>query len=182
MAFAARYEVAPDPGDDRRESRQKVRIDASADSGGALLIHDLSARGFLAVVDGAAPPDERISVDLPGLGPVTARIAWRGQSCFGGEFEPPLARSDLAVVMRHASVIWADFAESRGQVESLAAAARAKLVPEEPDWDATAPPPITEPAPAPDDRYPLAIRLRIIIGLAALSWLLLVAAVFALFG
>ncbi len=182
MAFAARYEIAPDSGDDRRESRQKVRIDASAGAGGALLIHDLSAGGFLAVIDGAAPAEERISVDLPGLGPVTARIAWRGESCFGGEFLPPLARSDLAAVMRHASVIWADFAESRGQVETLAAAARANAVPDEPDLDDKAPPPITEPAPAPDDRYPLAIRLRIIIGLAALSWLLLVAAVFAVFG
>jgi hypothetical protein len=182
LAFAARYEIAPDSGDDRRESRQKVRIDASADRGCALLIHDLSAGGFLAVVDGAAPAEERISVDLPGLGPVAARVAWRGESCFGGEFLAPLARSDLATVMGHASVIWADFAESRGQVGALAAAASAKAVQEEPDWDDTAPPPISEPAFAPDDRYPLAIRLRIIIGLAALSWLLLVAAVFALFG
>ncbi len=182
MAFAARYEIAPDSGEDRRESRQKVRIDASAAAGRALLIHDRSAGGFLAVIDGAAPTEERIAVDLPGLGRVTARIAWRGESCFGGEFQPPLARSDLAAVMQHASVIWADFAESRGQVESLAAAARAKPVPEEPDWDDKAPPPITEPARAPDDRYPLATRLQIIIGLAALSWLMLVGAAFALFG
>lgn len=172
MAFAARYEIALPADDERRGARRRVRLDASASdakgASGPLLIHDLSAGGFLAAVDGPPPESDRISVDLPGLGPVPARIAWRGERCFGGEFVAPLGHADLALVMGKARVVWADFAESKGKVADLTARAE-RLA--EPRWDDTAPPPAAAEPSAPDDRYPVHMRLRIIAAAALLAWL-----------
>lgn len=174
MAFAARYQLALPADDERREARRQVRLDA-----GALLIHDLSAGGFLAAIDGAPPEDDRISVDLPSLGSVPARIVWRGERCFGGEFVSPLGHAELAAVMGQAKVVWADFAESKGKVAHLTARAERPI---EPAWDDTALPPAAVEPVAPDERFPLHIRGWIIVGLAALSWLLLVGMVLAVFG
>ena len=55
-----------------------------------VLVRDLSDDGFMAVTAVECLPDSEISIDLPDLGSVQAKVRWYEDGCVGAQFLTPL--------------------------------------------------------------------------------------------
>jgi hypothetical protein len=55
---------------------------------------DLSPRGFMVRIDGPFEPEERVLIDLPVVGEVTARVAWALGGRLGGQLLVPIPKPD----------------------------------------------------------------------------------------
>lgn len=51
---------------------------------------DISDAGFMAECDARVPIGSTVSLDLPDIGPVHARVRWSLCGCIGGRFTRPL--------------------------------------------------------------------------------------------
>jgi PilZ domain len=136
------------------ENRYKVRRalrlgSVLGGSGDEVIIHNLSATGFLVETSADLTSGETLEVDLPEGGLVPASVVWRRDRFYGCEF----ATSVPAAVVSAAAL--------RSDVISPAADFSTKTA------GAEAPPSKFE-----DDRYPLPVRMLVILGLSIAAWVL----------
>jgi PilZ domain-containing protein len=168
MALAARLGPLADASG-RQVERNRLRLDASLgqiDSAGAIdvVVHDLSAHGFLAQTSATLPIGSEVWLELAGVGRLSARIRWRGSSTVGCEFDTALAPEVLTAAVNESRVIWPNFPANRS----------------------TRPAPENAPRPAAsvacvaeesDGRWPFLGRAAFILGSSVLLWSIVILAI-----
>jgi hypothetical protein len=168
MALAARLGPLADA-QGRQVERNRLRLDASlgqAEAGGAIdvVVHDLSANGFLAQTSATLPIGGEVWLELAGVGRLSARIRWRGSSTVGCEFDTALSPEVLAAALSESRVIWPNFPANRSARPTPAVAER----------------PVASVALSPqesDGRWPFWGRAMFILGASVLLWSIVILAI-----
>jgi hypothetical protein len=140
-----------------------VRLDAAADAPD-LIVHDVSASGFLLQTDAVLPCGTQIIVELPGAIFRQACILWSSNDFYGAQFSKMLEPAELEQILMANPVVWPDLWEG-GSITP------GRLT------QCQVPPPhlqleqlLSSELLSPQERLPLTIRLRIIFGATALLW------------
>jgi PilZ domain len=120
------------------------------DTGDEAVILDLSTTGMLIETRADLATFEQLHLELPEVGPTVATVMWNSGQYFGCEFHVSIPQA----------VISAALLQSPFTLTSLA------VEDEEADE-----------AEVQDDRYPLGVRLRVILGLTVALWALILWAV-----
>lgn len=123
-------------------------------TGDEVVIHDLSTTGILIETSADLATFEQLHLDLPELGSTVATVLWNSGHYFGCEFHAPIPQAAISAALLRSSFMAAP------------PAARPAPVDEE----------LEEPEVA-DERYPLGVRLRVILGLSIALWALILWAV-----
>ena len=101
----------------RQAERNKLRLDASLSQADAtaidVVVHDLSAHGFLAQTAATLPIGSEVWLELTGVGRVSARVRWRGSSTIGCEFDTPISSEVLNAAIDQSKVVWPNFPANR---------------------------------------------------------------------
>jgi hypothetical protein len=116
MALAARLGPLANA-EGRQAERNKLRLDASLGQADAsaidVVVHDLSAHGFLAQTAATLPIGSEVWLELAGVGRISARVRWRGSSTIGCEFDTPIPSEVLSAAIDESKVVWPNFPASR---------------------------------------------------------------------
>lgn len=166
MALAAKLGPLGDVSG-RQAERSRLMLDASLGAGDAkdsidVVVHDISARGFLAQTAARLPVGSEVWLELAGIGRVSAKVRWRGSSTMGCEFEAPIASEALAAAVSESKVVWPNFPANRSARPAPIEAAR----------------PTTSRQPVADDgRWPFWGRALFILGSSIMLWSLLILAI-----
>lgn len=98
--------AAPSPIESRRAARDLVSFRASLEGHGAvrgqLLMVDISPFGFMARTPATFDRGELVTVRLPVLGGVRARVVWSLAGRVGAEFVDAIEPSRYATLLAHA--------------------------------------------------------------------------------
>jgi hypothetical protein len=113
------------------------------------VIHDLSPGGILVETSASLRKGARLEVELPEIGATLAKVVWNSGDYFGCQFDKPIPRAALSAALLR---------------NPFEAAAAPLSVQEIPDQDA---------ADFVDDRATFAVRMRVILGSAAVLWALI---------
>lgn len=138
--------LAPN-GDKRQDVRRKLSLLARGvkhdGTGIAVQIHNISGTGLLFESDIDLQACDRIEIELPHAGGITAVVIWASGRLFGCQFEGPVSPATLSAVELKSAV--APMLESTSAVASASGAqgAGAELAPDESHGDA-APEPLQE--------------------------------------
>jgi hypothetical protein len=165
MALAAKLGPLGDSSG-RQGERSRLLLDgslAAAEAGEAIdvVVHDISAHGFLAQTAAKLPVGSEVWLELAGVGRVVAKVRWRGSSTMGCEFESPISSEALAAAISESKVIWPNFPANR----------TARPVPS-PAAKAPAPQPVED-----EGRWPFWGRALFILGASIMLWALLILAI-----
>jgi len=168
MALAARLGSLGDTAG-RQTERSRLMLDASLGAGDAgeaidVVVHDISAHGFLAQASARLPVGSEVWLELAGVGRVTAKVRWRGSSTMGCEFVSPISVEALAAAVSESKVIWPNFPANRSSVPATPAPVRSATL--------TVQRPVAE-----DGRWPFWGRALFILGSSILLWSLLILAI-----
>jgi hypothetical protein len=133
----------------RAAPRRQLRLDATlADTGDEAVIHDLSTTGILIETKGDLATFEQLQLELPEAGVVVATVLWNSGQYYGCEFHKPISRAAISAALLR-NPIATPLLEG-GERET-----------DEPEAEVT------------DDRYPLGVRLRVILGASFALWALI---------
>jgi transcriptional regulator with XRE-family HTH domain len=95
MAISAYLQSPAADAGSRRKPRRKLQLDVPAAHAGGeglvVTIHNISQSGMLIECDAGLAVDDKIDVELPHAGVVTARLLWASGSLFGCEFKSPIS-------------------------------------------------------------------------------------------
>ncbi len=95
MAISAYLQSPAADAGSRRKPRRKLQLNVpGADAGGeglVVTIHNISQSGMLIECDAGLAIDDKIDVELPHAGVVTARLLWASGALFGCEFKSPIS-------------------------------------------------------------------------------------------
>jgi hypothetical protein len=164
MALAAKLGPLGDTSG-RQAERSRLMLDGSLGAGEAgeaidVVVHDISAHGFLAQTAAKLPVGSEVWLELGGIGRVSAKVRWRGSSTMGCEFASPIASEALAAAVSESKVIWPNFPASRTPRQAPAAA------------------PLPARRPVDDEgRWPFWGRALFILGSSVMLWSLLILAI-----
>jgi hypothetical protein len=167
MALAARLGPLGETSG-RQAERSRLMLDASLGAGDAgeaidVVVHDISAHGFLAQAAARLPVGSDVWIELAGIGRVPAKVRWRGSSTMGCEFESPISSEALVAAVSESKVIWPNFPANRTARPAEPAPAQSAAV---------------APRPAADDtRWPFWGRALFIIGSSIMLWSLTILAI-----
>jgi hypothetical protein len=167
MALAAKLGPLGDASG-RQAERSRLMLDASLGAGDAgeaidVVVHDISAHGFLAQAAAKLPVGSEVWLELAGIGRVAAKVRWRGSSTMGCEFTTPISSEALAAAVSESKVIWPNFPANR------------PATPTAPALVARPAAPVRQPV-ADDGRWPFWGRAAFILGSSVLLWSLLILA------
>jgi transcriptional regulator with XRE-family HTH domain len=100
MVIAAHFDKSPDTAGKARDPRRMLRLEArgltaSGDSA-RVLVHNISASGLLLESDATLAQDERIDVDLPQVGTMSARVIWASGTYYGCQFDAAISSAVLS--------------------------------------------------------------------------------------
>lgn len=108
MAILAHWEEAEGSVGVAREPRRKLQLATrgALPSGNSaeILVHDISTTGLLLESPLELAMDERISVDLPQIGNVWARVIWSSGKLFGCQFHTPISNAALSAAELRSAV------------------------------------------------------------------------------
>jgi hypothetical protein len=153
----------------RQTERNKLRLEASLGQADAsaidVVVHDLSARGFLAQTAATLPIGSEVWLELAGVGRISARVRWRGSSTIGCEFDTPISSEVLSAAVNESKVVWPNFPASRSAQPTPLAPSRPVAVPQ---------PMIVEKR---DAGWPFLGRALFIVGSSILLWSLVIMAI-----
>ncbi len=166
MALAAKLGSLGDVSG-RQVERSRLMLDASLGAGDVsesidVVVHDISAHGFLAQATAKLPVGSEVWLELAGIGRVTAKVRWRGSSTMGCEFVTPISSEALAATVSESKVIWPNFPANRSATPAPAPAVSPAA-------------PVRQPVAA-DGRWPFWGRAAFILGSSVLLWSLLILA------
>lgn len=106
--------AAVENSDERSSTRFRLSLVGTAGQVGdgllEVVLHDLSATGFL--LESSAPLEVGTQVDLemPGLGAARGEIIWGSSRFFGGQFRPALVAGSVQAALAQSRIVGADFA------------------------------------------------------------------------
>ncbi len=107
MAIKAHIDPAQTGAGQRGSPRQALRLETSGlgpDGGAAnVVIHNISAAGLLIETELELREGDRLALDLPEAGLVTAMIVWRSERLYGCAFERALGPAALAAAQLQSS-------------------------------------------------------------------------------
>jgi hypothetical protein len=126
-------------------------------SGDEVVIHDLSATGILIETSADLATFEQLQLDLPEVGPRVATVIWSSGHYFGCEFQQPIPQAAIS-----AALLQSPFRQPVGGVVEVV----------EHDHEDR-----HEDREVEDERYPLGVRLRVILGASVVLWALILWAV-----
>jgi hypothetical protein len=126
---------------DRRILKLRVPGATASGPGVAVLIHDLSLSGLLIETSAELAVGAELQIDLPEAGLRPAMVVWSSGQYFGCAFATPLPRAALSAALLKNPI-----------ASPTANGAEAVAVEEQ------------------SDKYPLQVRLWIMLGLAVASW------------
>jgi hypothetical protein len=145
MQAAARFERL-EARNRRSAPRRRLILGAILpDTGDEAVIHDLSSTGLLIETKADLATFEQLQLDLPGTGMVVCTVLWNSGRYFGCEFHQPLAKAAIS-----AALLRNPIAQSAPELQAEANEAEFT-----------------------DDRYPLGVRLRVILGASIALWALI---------
>ncbi|MGV3731685.1 MAG: PilZ domain-containing protein [Sphingopyxis sp.] len=109
--------LAPN-GDQRQDARRKLSLLARGvkhdGTGIAVQIHNISGTGLLFESDIQLTPCDRIEIELPHAGGITAVVIWASGRLFGCQFEGPVSPATLSAVELKSAVVPASDAQEAG--------------------------------------------------------------------
>ena len=138
----------------RAASRRTLHLDISLGATGeTVTIHDLSPTGVLVETSAGLARFDELAMELPEVGRTRATVVWSSGRFFGCQFHDVLPKSAVSAALL------------RGSFEPTPALQR------------SAPQQLKEddetPGHTDDDRLPLAVRLRVILGTSIALWALI---------
>jgi hypothetical protein len=119
------------------------------ETGDEAVIHDISATGMLIETSADLATFEQLQLELPEVGTRVATVIWSSGQYFGCEFHETIPQAAIS-----AAVLQSPF--DRVAAPAIGEADETELK---------------------DDRYPFAVRLRLILGMSLLLWALILWAV-----
>lgn len=132
----------------RSSPRRQLSLGAVLpETGDEAVIHDLSTTGILIETEADLATFEQLQLDLMEAGPVIATVIWNSGHYFGCEFHQPIPQAAIS-----AALLRSPFAQPKAE-------AQAAVTHQEVEGEDIA-----------DDRYPLSVRLRVILGASLLLW------------
>jgi hypothetical protein len=123
------------------------------ETGDKAVILDLSTTGMLIETRADLATFEQLHLELPELGPTVATVMWNSGHYFGCEFHAPIPQAAISAAL----------------LQSPFALTTPAVTPAVEDEEVE--------AEVADDRYPLGVRLRVILGLSIGLWALILSAV-----
>lgn len=94
MVIAAHFALPTEQTDTRRKPRRQLQLAAmgalTTGESTAVTIHNISATGILLETQTALAEAERIDINLPDAGPVSARVIWVSENFYGCRFDAEL--------------------------------------------------------------------------------------------
>jgi hypothetical protein len=136
----------------RAAPRRKLSLGAVLpETGDKAVIHDLSTTGLLIETKADLATFEQLHLDLPETGAVVATVLWNSGHYFGCEFHESIPHAAVS-----AALLRSPFDQS-AQIET-----------DQSDDDESQ---------VEDDRYPLGLRLRLILGASLALWALILLAI-----
>jgi hypothetical protein len=164
MTIPARLQIAPPATDRRASPRRKLCLGSSLrGSGDEVTIHDLSSSGMLIETAAALAPFDGLEIELPEIGTRAAVIVWNSGRYFGCEFREPLPQAAIsAALLRSPAGISADPSPPLPEPTAPYSAGPAGF--EGTDADRS----------IGEEKAPLAVRLRVILGTTIVLWALII--------
>lgn len=105
--FHAKIKVAAAT-DDRKFERFALSLQSEAMQNGGIpfevVLHDLSATGFLIETNTRLAEGTRITLSLPGHGPALGEVIWGTDTCFGGNFRPALSEDAVCNALAQSAI------------------------------------------------------------------------------
>jgi len=137
----------------RAAARRQLSLGATLpETGEEAVIHDLSTTGILIETKADLATFEQLHLDLPEVGATIATVMWNSGQYFGCEFHKPIPQAAISAALLRNPI---------SKREPVSAVHTDDV--EETQFT--------------DDRYPLAVRLRMIFGSSILLWALILWAV-----
>lgn len=99
MWLLARLESEPEAGERRSSQRRKLHLEThglSAAARSQVVIHDLSADGFLMESSASIEVGDRLEVGIPEAGSVEATAVWKSGRYSGCKFSEPLSTAAVS--------------------------------------------------------------------------------------
>jgi hypothetical protein len=166
MALAAKLGPLGDVAG-RQAERSRLMLDGSLGASDAaeaidVVVHDISAHGFLAQTAAKLPVGSEVWLELAGIGRVSAKVRWRGSSTMGCEFETPISSEALTAAVSESKVVWPNFPANRSARPATVAPRSAAPLVQRPVAD--------------EGRWPFWGRALFILGSSIMLWSLLILA------
>lgn len=115
QTFSGSFSSA-DAQSDRGATRFRLRLRAVGDDGEGrertVVVHDLSASGFLIESDEPLAMGSEIAIDMPGSGKVSAAIVWSRDKFHGGHFRRPISPDAVRRALSESQVVWLNLSRS----------------------------------------------------------------------
>jgi hypothetical protein len=163
MTIAARLQQAQST-DKRGSPRRRLSLDLSLQATGhQVSIHDISSTGMLIETAAELVPFDDLEIDLPQAGITHAVVVWSSGAFFGCEFKETLSRASLSAVTLRS------FPANAPQLQLPLAAEDGEALHER----------FAEQY-ADEEKAPLSVRLRVILGIAMVLWALILWVIFLL--
>ena len=170
VAYINNSQTSEKRGVQRRTLRLEVDAVTAAPTPARLMIHDLSPTGLLVEADDGLTVGEQLHVELPGSGTFPARVMWSSGRFTGCKFDQPLPRAAISAALLKGVQTGEQRPSAPGElgpVQELQARVQRSMEVGEGSVEATSG--VEMETSAGDDRLPLHVRGRIMLGLAVAS-------------
>lgn len=164
MAISARLQITP-AADRRASPRHKLSLGSSLQTTGEdVTIHDVSPTGMLVETQAELATYDHLEIELPEVGITQGLVVWSSGRFYGCQFRERLSQAAIsAAQLRSPPAI---------PIDLLPAAATAKT-----DVEVTTEEADAYAADVQEDRAPVSVRLRVILGSAIILWALIIWAI-----
>jgi PilZ domain len=163
MPILARLQTTELSPDRRGSPRRQICLGSSV-AGEPVTVHDLSATGMLIETAADLHAFDALEIDLPEAGRTSALVVWHSGRYFGCEFKEPVSQASVSAARLRSppavpvEVIEATLALDEGVPDD----AQTHVAPDE-------------------EKAPVAVRLRVILGSALILWALIIWAIAIVF-
>jgi hypothetical protein len=170
MTIRAQLQQAPDA-DRRISTRRKLSLGSSLPAtGDEVTIHDVSSTGMLIETAADIVPFDGLEIDLPEVGITQAIVIWNSGRFYGCEFNERVSQAAVsAALLRSAPASPVDLSPAPAVPKPKRARAKAKPVADAEAFQAFD-----------DEKAPLGVRLRVILGSAIVLWTLILLGIWSL--
>ena len=117
----------------------------------SVVIHDISATGLLIETSAALACSDKVEIELPNKGATLVTVVWTSGRYFGCQFDQPVSSATVSAALLQSPI---ENVAPRCLIEAVEAPAddEAELI---------------------DERYPLTVRLRVILAMTVALWALI---------
>lgn len=161
MPILARLHTTQEVADRRASPRHQLSLGSTV-AGEPVTIHDLSATGMLIETAAELHPFDSLEISLPETGTTAAVVVWHSGRYFGCEFKEPLFQAAVSAArLRSPPAVPVEVVQPPLPLEGNSAADEASDHPEAAAW-------------LDEEKAPLSVRLRVILGSALILWTLII--------